>query len=472
MIAGLALFFAMLVLRAASLNRHVRARLMTSAAIAGVYAVLSGLLQYARLSADLTAQIALVLPLLLAFGAINAIVALLINPWRIDRLPDRFPTIVQDAIVIILFGLAATFLLQERIFAATAAGAVVLGLALQDTLGNLFAGLAIQMEKPFSVGHWVRIADTDGQVAHVTWRATKIRTKSGNYVVVPNSKLAGDIIVNYSEPTPESRIEVEVGVSYDAAPNAVKAVILDAIRDEPLISKSRAPEVLIVDFGASAVIYRVRVWTTDFAADERLRDSIRTALYYAFRRNSIEIPFPIQVEYQREEKPKATGIGALAESVLRGVPIFAALSAAEQHQLAEVAGIGMYGAGDVVVYEGEAGRSMFIVVSGEAVVVTADGTQEIARIGPGGYFGEMSLLTGAPRNANVRVAVDSELIEITVDAFRQFILANPAVVEQVGTAVAKRRAELEERRAAGAAVTAPEPPQKLIDRIRRFLQRT
>ena len=240
-------------------------------------------------------QIATVQPLLLAFSIVNALVALLINPWRADRLPDRFPTIVQDAIVLVLFAFAATLLLQEKVFAATAAGAVVIGFALQDTLGNLFAGLAIQIEKPFRVGHWVRIADIDGLVSEVTWRATKVRTKSGNFVIVPNSKLADDIIINYSEPTPEARMEVEVGASYDTPPNEVKACDPGAFSDEPLILKSREPEILIVNFADSSITYRVRVWTSDFAADERLRDRIRSAIFYAFRRHRIEIPYPIQV---------------------------------------------------------------------------------------------------------------------------------------------------------------------------------
>ena len=99
----------------------------------------------------------------------------------------------------------------------------MLGLALQDTLGNFFAGVAIQIEKPFSVGHWVRIRDTDGMVTEITWRATKMRTQSGNFFIVPNSVLSKDTIINYSEPTLETRLELEVGVSYDAAPNRVKS---------------------------------------------------------------------------------------------------------------------------------------------------------------------------------------------------------------------------------------------------------
>ena len=146
---------------------------------------------------------------------------------------------MQDALVIALFAVTATLYLQERILAATAVGAVIFGLALQDTLGNLFAGLAIQIEKPFRVGHWVTIGGKDGLVSEVTWRATKIRTKAGNFVIVPNSTLARDTITNYSEPTLDTRIEIEVGASYDTPPNDVKAAIHDALRDEPIILRDR-----------------------------------------------------------------------------------------------------------------------------------------------------------------------------------------------------------------------------------------
>ena len=131
----------------------------------------------------------------MAFAVINLVVALTINPWRVDRIPDRFPNIVQDTLVIALFALVATLILRDRMLATTAVGAVVIGLALQDTLGNLFAGLAIQIEKPFRVGDWVTIGGQDGMVSEITWRATKMRTKAGNFVVVPNSMLAKDTII-------------------------------------------------------------------------------------------------------------------------------------------------------------------------------------------------------------------------------------------------------------------------------------
>jgi small-conductance mechanosensitive channel/CRP-like cAMP-binding protein len=467
MIPGLVLFIAVLFLGAVTPNRHVRNRLWVSAAALGIYAGLAAAARYHLLTAGMQEQVRLIQPLLLVFAAINGLVAVIINPWRVHRLPDRFPTIVQDAIVIGLFGLGATMILQEKVFAATAVGAVVVGFALQNTLGNLFAGLAIQIEKPFRIGEWVRIADIDGLVSEITWRAVKVRTKSGNFVVVPNSKLSEDIIINYSEPTRDTRLEVMVGAHYDVPPNRVKAVIVDGLKRDPLISTEREPEITIADFAESAITYRVWVWIADFATDYQTYDRIRSAIYYAFRRHNIVIPYPIQVQVQKPDVAPLRDFST-DEALLGRVSVFKALTSEGRGQLARATTRGLYAEGGVVVRQGDSGSSMFVVATGEVVVVLESG-QEVARIGSGGFFGEMSLLTGAPRNATVRTTADSELLEITGAAFRQFVLANPAAVEQIGVAVANRRAELEQRRATGVAATPPEAPHTLIDRIRQYL---
>mgnify|MGYP002785037485 CR=1 FL=1 len=469
MLLSSTLFGATLAARALVRNRYVRSRLGASAGACALAAALSASVHSALVTPAFGAPVDAVRPLLLVFGALNAIVALVINPWRTDRLPDRFPTIVQDAIVIGACGLVATLVLQDRIFAASAAGAVVVGLALKDTLGNLFSGLAIQVEKPFRVGHWVRIADIDGRVSEITWRATKVRTRSGDFVVVPNSKLADDIIVNYSEPTPQTRVEVEVGVSYDTPPNRAKETIRRALTGDPEIPTLREPEILVHAFGDSAVVYQVRVWTEEFEGDDRLRDRMRTAIYYALRRARIEIPYPMQVQLTRPEPAVVAGVGTDAATILRGVSVFSALLDAEHDALAAASSMAAFGDGELVVRQGDAGTSMFVVVRGAVIVTVDPDGREVARIGPGGFFGEMSLLTGAPRNATVKAVVDTDLVEITLAAFKAFVLANPGAVEAIGTAVAQRRAELDERRATGVLSMATETRQTLVSRIRRFL---
>jgi small-conductance mechanosensitive channel len=165
----------------------VRGRLFGSALAFAAYALAHSLLNYADLTADFRQQIVTFAPLLLAWGVVSGIVAIVANPWRVDRAPDRFPNIVQDALAIALFAIVATIVLQEKIVATTAVSAVVIGFALQDTLGNLFAGLAIQIEKPFRVGHWVHIAGKGGMVHQATWRATRSAPRRA-IKIVPNAR--------------------------------------------------------------------------------------------------------------------------------------------------------------------------------------------------------------------------------------------------------------------------------------------
>lgn len=469
-IVGVALVLLAAGLRGACLNRLVRGRLLISALLFGAYTFASVLAEYGPVPPGAAQQIRSVNPLLLAYGLSVLAVFVAINPWREDRQPERFPTIVQDAIVIALFAIVATLFMQEKVLATTAVGAVVIGFALQDTLGNLFSGLAIQIDKPFSVGHWITIAGIDGLVSEVTWRATKIRTKAGNFVVVPNSVVAKETITNYSEPTNYTRLEVEVGASYDTPPNDVKEVIAHALRGELLLAPDREPEILIVDFAASAITYRVRVWTTDFAGDLRVRDRVRSHIYYAFRRHGITIPYPMQVQINQDAAVVPDEAQTRAR-LLDDVEILETLTADQRAQLVAASREQLYGAGQVIVREGDPGASMFVVTKGEASVTVANTDGELARHGDGSYFGEMSLLTGDPRTATVTAVADCTVMEIGVDAFRRLVASDTGILDRVTAAVAQRRAELDQHRASRVSGgPAPETPQTLVARVRRFLR--
>lgn len=471
MILALALLVVAFAVRGATTNRLIRRRAVASASLFAAGAAVLLVSARVPLDVDLAHALGTVHTLALILGVVTLIVTLAINPWRVDRIPERFPNIVQDSIIIAVFALVALLLVRQEFMATTAASALVVGFALQDTLGNLFAGLAIQIEKPFQVGHWVNIAGRDGLVTEVTWRATKIRTKTGNLIVVPNNVLAKDTITNYSVPTPQFRLEVDVGVDYNVAPNDVKAAIRATLADEPLIDHSRDIDVLMFDFAASAITYRIRVWTTDFAADERLRDAVRSRVYHAFRRQNIDIPYPVQVQLQRDGTPEATGApGASVAAVLKGAAIFATLSSEQQTELAAATRAVMYAARETVVREGDQGSSMFVVSKGELRVLVAGSGGEVARLGPGDYFGEMSLLTGQPRTATVVAATDCWLVEIAVADFRRVVLTDPEIVDRVTEVTAFRRAELERHRAAIQTTSEDqESPRTFLARVRRFL---
>ncbi len=468
---GAAMMMAALVAAFVTRNRLVARKLRLSIYLVGASLVLRVVLAQSVLqSPELIAQVDAISRLLLLLAAINGVVALGVNPLREDRVPDRLPAIVQDALVIGLFLVIATLTYPDKLLTASAVGAVVIGFALQDTLGNAFSGLAIQIEKPFRVGNWISVGAFEGRVTEITWRATRLRTKTGNFVIVPNSVMSKEAIINYTEPASPTRLQIEVGLSYDAPPTKVKAVMLEAIRQAPLVLAEPKPDVLLMDFAASSITYRARVWINDFRLDEEAIDQVRTALYYACRRNGLEIPYPIQVEYSREEQPVDTAAQhARRTSALAGVEMFAPLSDTERALLAAAAEERTYGAGERIVRQGEAGESMFVLIDGTARVFVEPDT-DVAVIEAGGCFGEMSLLTGDPRTASVAARTDCSVLEISPDAFNQIAQMNPAALDRVTTLAADRRAPLEQARLAALAGSQSVTATGLLARMKRWIR--
>ena len=451
-------------------NRLVRRKLRTPLVLGALFPIFALALPLAPFDPNVNDGIRVVAELGLALAVISFLVTVLANPLREDRVRTVVPNILQDAVIVGLFMVAGTILLREKFLTTSAISAVVVGFALQDTLGNAFAGLAIQIEKPFHVGQWIRVGDFEGIVEEITWRATKLRTKDTNFVVVPNSTIAKEAIVNFSEPVRPTRLQVDVGTSYAAPPDAVKDALLEAVRNAALALAEPAPKVLLLEFGASAIVYRVRFWITDFGRNEDAYDEVRTNVYYTLRRRGIEIPFPIQVQYIRRPAPdRAPGLTTEFAELLGRSALFASLDDGERQALAELGEERLYTAGEAVMREGEAGGSMFVIASGRADVSIAGAA--VRTLGAGDFVGEMSLLTGERRAATVVAAEPSRLIEITSEAFRQFVLAKPHVFETMEPAVLARRAELVAVRDRALAEQSPRVPDRsFLAQVRRFLR--
>jgi CRP-like cAMP-binding protein len=209
----------------------------------------------------------------------------------------------------------------------------------------------------------------------------------------------------------------------------------------------------------------------DYEKDEVARDEVRTAVYYAFNRHGIEIPWPIQVEYQRHEAAPDPPERLLARArILSSVDVFEPLTDQERERLAAAARDRLYGNGEAIVRQGEEGASLFVLTSGRAVVTVEPGG-EVAALITGDYFGEMSLLTGEPRTATVSARGDCRVFEVDADMFRQIAQANPRVLETVGQAAMVRRTELHSVRDAASAA-APQVNAGFLLRMKKFLRLT
>jgi small-conductance mechanosensitive channel len=457
--------------RVLTVNRLIRSKLRLALFAFAAYLAVGGLLRLGALTPGSSAQFHSVAHLLLALGVVTLVVITAVNPWRVDRTPEHFPNIVQDTIIIGIFLVVGTSVMQEKFLTTSAVGAVVVGFALQDTLGNMFAGLAIQVEKPFRVDQWVRIGSLEGRVAAITWRATRLVTKSGDAVIVPNNVVSRELITNFSEPSGATRLFVDVGASYLVPPNEVKAAVREALSDAPLALREPAPEIVLADFGPSAVTYRIKFWVADYGADDPARDQVRSSVYYTFRRKGIEIPWPIQVNYHGPEAP--AGLSSLEErqAYIDALDVFRPLAAGDRARLAAAARERLYGAGQTIVRQRDVGDSMFVVGWGRVRVSIEPGDTEVATLAAGTCIGEMSLLTGQPRTATVTAIDDSLLLEILAGDFRQIALAHPEVLEQVTAAVGARQAGLDRsREGIGAAAPTAEAPRGFLLRVREFLK--
>ena len=450
-------------------SRYIRARLRFSLVLLLGFVGVEVALRQGVGDPDLLSAVA---RLTFVVALLNLIITVVVNPWREHRASDRIPGIVQDVTLIGLFTLVATVLMKEQLLTTSAVGAVVVGFALQDTLGNLFSGLAIQIEKPFRVGQWIAIGDREGQVQEITWRATKLRTKAGQFLVVPNGIISKEAILNYSEPIIPTRLEIDIGASYASPPNDVKSALREALSNSPLVLTTPAANILLQEFAGSSVNYRVQFWVGDYGFEEEARDQVRTNIWYTFRRRNIEIPYPIQVEYSREELPLRSEGDVMAAAVRLGtIDLFGELPQDLRIALSRTGHEHIFGAGEAIVRQNEAGSSMYVVLSGRARVLLEPSGQEVAVIEPGGIFGEMSMLTGDPRTATVRAIDDVRLLEITAERFREIAIEHPELVEHVSTVITARRVGLDHARAAAAASTAvATAPRTLFGRIQKFLR--
>ena len=464
-VVALAITLALLV---ALRSRYVRGRLQFSAWLLLAFIVLEIAVLQSVGDVEILGALA---RLIFVLAILNLGITLIVNPWREDRPSERFPAIVQDVTLIGLFTIVATVLMKEQLLTTSAVGAVVVGFALQDTLGNLFSGLAIQIEKPFRVGHWIAIGEREGQVQEITWRATKLRTIAGQFLIVPNGIISKEAILNYSEPTVPTRLYIDVGTSYMTPPNEVKAAVADALANCPLVLTTPPPTALLHDFGASALTFRVWFWISDYALAVDARDQVRSSIWYTFRRKNIEIPWPIQIEYSREELPlRSEGDVLSAAARLGAIDLFATLPAESRLELSRTAQEHIFADGESIVRQHATGSSMYVVLSGRARVVLEPSGQEVAVIESGGFFGEMSMLTGEPRTATVRAVGDVRVLEIPADRFREVALERPGLIDHISGVVAARRTGLDAARAAAAsAPTAVAARSSLFSRIQKFL---
>ena len=365
-------------------------------------------------------------------------------------------SLLKTVVTVIIYIVAFFVIFQSQfpsvqlapLFTGSTIIGIVVGLALQDTLGNLFAGLALQADQPFIVGDVIRIGTrSSGVVETVSWRGVKIRTFSNQLVVISNSVLGKETI----EVAPKDNLNarnVFFNTLYSHSPAKTIQVVRRAIQQVDNVSQKIRPVVRIRNLGENGIDFEVKYWLDDYNAHNDTDALIRQRIWYVFQRENIDFAFPTRTIYM-EQRPDDVApeevFNTMAER-LHTVSIFAPLSDDEIERLAAASAARVYAPGEMIVRMGQEGNSMFVIIRGSVrVQVPGKVDQKVINdLSENDFFGEMSLLTGEPRSANVVAVEETEVLQIKSEGFKPILESNPALVESICELIDERKTVLAE----------------------------
>lgn len=388
-------------------------------------------------------------------------------------------SILKTVISIIIYIVAFFIIFQSQypkidltaLFTGSTILGIVVGLALQDTLGNLFAGIAIQADQPFQVGDVISISNHGtGIVESVSWRGVKIRNFQNRIIIISNSVLGKETI----EVAPKDNLNARLvffNTVYSAPPTRTIQIIRDVVQKVENVSALHRPIVRIRNLAESGIDYEIKYWLEDYSKYNETDALIRQRIWYAFQREGIHFAYPTRTLYIENKTPEPDAgkkISAIFER-LSEVSIFEPLTDEDTRKLAENVELKIFPPGEPIVKRGQEGDSMFVIHRGSVKVqIRNKGKARIIRhFGEGDFFGEMALFTGEPRSATVIALEETEVLEIKKESLRPILEANPDLVERFGEIIAQRQAKLDE---INASQNLPGEPQKknIFNSIRRF----
>ena len=375
---------------------------------------------------------------------------------RFKEEKDIPPKITRDFIMFLTFVILLLIVLRIRsdvnlasLLTTSAILTVIMGLAAQATLSNFFSGLILQAERPFALGDWISLNEHEGRVVGISWKSTQILTRLQELVYIPNSILASSTFYNYSKPTRKKIARLFIGLEYGVPPNKVEQVVIQALGQNSRVLKRPRAIVRVTEFGDFAITYEIRFWHKSFAYEPQLKADINRQLWYALKRNNIRIPFPIRDVFhghieRRYNRKQELDLRGEIDQILSNVPILSPLSDSARADLSKRVGIELYGTGELIVQEGEAGDSMYIIRSGacRALRMGQQKRMKLLRtMHRGDFFGEISLLTGDSRSATIEAIEDTSLIVIDKKVFSSVMDESPVISEEIARVVFDRQQE-------------------------------
>ncbi len=496
---AVALVVALLLLVGAAVNRFAperRSRLRTPAFLTLLYFVLALSLLGARSAESAVAVrwLDFAARLCGGFAAVNLVVVLLFEVL-LARARLQLSSIVADILAAVGFGVVTAAAIADTGIDPTSAiaggtvVAAVLSISLQSTLGNVIGGVALQLDGSVHVGDWVQLENgRQGKVSAIRWRHITLDTRDGDTIVMPNSVLLGTpftLLGRRQGNVHPHRQAIHFRVDYRFSPSKVASVVAEALRSSPVpnVSAEPPPDCVCLDLGrdvaSSTALYAVRYWIVDVARDTPTDSEVRARVHAALRRSGIPIALPATTTFnadldhlsgdaQRQRRRER------ASAAVRGVELFRSLTDAECETLAQAVTFCPFAAGERVTRQGAVAHYLYLLASGRAEVkVATDGREStVSTIEAPGFFGEMGLLTGAPRRASVYAVTAVDCFKLERSAFEGVIQHRPDVARELGAVLAARQTELDlvtsSLDAAGRAAHQRAETERMVARIREF----
>jgi len=361
-----------------------------------------------------------------------------------DSWQDRVPTLLRDLIRIALVA-AGGLVIYSKVWGqevggaltALGVGSVVIGLALQEPLGNLVSGLMLLFERPLKDGDWVRAGDVTGRVIEINWRSVHIETATRELHIVPNVSLYKSEFSNLSRPTLVRTEVVEIGFGYDDPPNRVKEVLQEMLESTPGVLATPAPVVRAIGYGDYSVTYRL---IFSVATQEELwaiRDGIVCRVWYVARREGLTIPYPIQMEYGPGESP-----GRPEPSPAEALKSHARFAPALAHPSGRRPAVRDYARGETIHATKGRFQGFALILSGKATLQTTgdhDRPVTIGSIGPGECFGDQLTAGGGLDDVGIVAAEDLRILVFDPVAIGDLLDHSPSLAAEIGDALESRR---------------------------------
>lgn len=401
------------------------------------------------------------LGLLTAGLALIRLIGMLVFRLVLPLLRLGTPRIVEDIVTIlfyiawILLRLRAGGMDPSSLLASTAVITAVLAFAMQDTLGNILGGLALQLDDSVAVGDWIKVDDLIGRVLDVRWRSTVVETRNWETVVVPNSQLMKNrfTVLGRRENRPlQWRRHILFNVDLSVPPTRVIPAIDKAIREAEIanVAHDPQPNCVLMEYAHGYGHYDMRYYLTDLMLDDPTDSQVRIHIYTALQRAGLRLAVEernIVLTEQSEAHQRAVHERELQRrlAALCHVDLFAGLTPEEMHTVAERLVYSPFAQGEIITRQGNVAHWLYILTAGEADIMAEnpDGPRQlISTIEAGHFFGEAGMMTGAPRSATVVARTNTECYRLDKACFEDILRARPELAGQISQVMASRLSEL------------------------------